>query len=471
MRRASEGVEQAAAAEALYRNALRDYRAADYRNAQAGFITVIDRFQDAAAGDLGVRKWVLEAYLGLADSRMEQKRYRDARRVYRSYIGSPLVDQNGLPAVYRRAAEASQLLGRETKDMKDTQQAISLLDEMLHRFGSRKEAHQEIVKAQFTLGVLLLDQGDLRVKDGLYQDAAAHFRAAKDHFIGFSGGEVDGIGSDLLSSYLARCEYNLAMAHKEVGDFEAADKLLASAQTYYQELRDAWRTGRSDPEVDRDVYREAYFQDGVCWLQRQQPEYVRALFAFLQARKAFNQNKFDAKILIYIAQCYSHLESDEQAISAFNELLTQEANGDIDVQLEIEELVGAVLSGLSDYDADIQARVHFYIAQAYFRAADRGGVQSAGRLTAAIERYQRVQSVLGADRQNPLYYASQIGQARAALRSGEEEMGEQILTSLLRDTRLAGRDRQYAAQLLGRYYKDQGRFEKAIQAYAAMGGE
>lgn len=471
LRKAAAGAVPSAAAEAMFRDAQRDLRLGDFRNAQEGFITVIDRFQDEAANDLGVRQWVLNAYLGLADARMAQDRFRDARRVYRSYISSPLVDEAALPEVYRRAAEASQMLGRETDDQKDFQQAMALLDEMLNRFGNKPSAHQEVVKARFTLGVLLLDQGLNKAQRGLYQDARNDFRAAKSHFIAFRGIDGNDDGSDLLRSYLAKCDLHLALARREVGEFEAADKLLASAQTYYRDLIQAWETGDSDPEVDKEVYKEAYFQNGECWMLRQDPQFVRALFAYLQARKAFPHSELEGKTLIRIAQCYAELESDRQAIATFNDLLVAESDGEVDVEQELDELIGSVLSGLSDYDAPVQARVHFYIAQAHYRAAERGGPDAARHLEAAMQKYQRVLNVLQGDREHLLYYAAQIGLARSALRAGDEPRGEQILTSLLRDPKLSGRDRQYAAQLLGRYYKDQGRYEKAIQAYSGMGVE
>ncbi|MFW5846234.1 MAG: hypothetical protein ACOCXJ_08405, partial [Planctomycetota bacterium] len=85
------------------------------------------------------------------------------------------------------------------------------------------------------------------------------------------------------------------------------------------------------------------------------------------------------------------------------------------------------------------------------------------RYLRAAETYTRV--LEEGDPDPALAVAARLGKARALIAYGDDEPGEQVLIEVLRSEAAPGRDRAFAAQLLGRLYQERGQLRKAIQAF------
>ena len=131
-------------------------------------------------------------------------------------------------------------------------------------------------------------------------------------------------------------------------------------------------------------------------------------------------------------------------------------------QLQLDQLLGELEGRLSSYAGPIRAKALFYIAQADYRRAMRDRRQ---RTTAAADAVHHYERTIAEKPPRELLHAAQLGLARSAFIGGQASVGEQTLRNLLEDPSLSLRDRDYAANLLGTFLREQGRFREAINAF------
>jgi tetratricopeptide (TPR) repeat protein len=432
------------AAEAMFLRAERDRRLRRYRAAVVEYLDLVTTFEAKAGDSPAIRRWMHKSFLGMAECFMATEQYHEARSRFLTYISLAEEDDPVLAEVYLKAADSSRLLGRSTGDVGAYVKAMELLDHLVHKYGGDPTAAGVVTKAHNMLGVIYFVREE--------------YRAAKEQLMRFR--ETGGTASHQLLFYLGECDFALAKDARASYQHDRADLLLESARTYYQEIADAYVRGHADPLVDELVYRDAFYQLGLCHMYLRDPDFVGALYAFLEARRTFPQSAIDASILVHIAHCYAELESDTQTIQSLYDLLGRD---DIDnAELELASLLGNIQTSLGDYPSSVRAKVLFYIAQAHFHAAARDRLER--------ERYQRAAAtytrVLQEGNPDPaLAVAARLGKARALIAYGDDEPGEQVLIEVLRSAQVPGRDRAFAAQLLGRLYQERGQLRKAIQAY------
>jgi tetratricopeptide (TPR) repeat protein len=215
--------------------------------------------------------------------------------------------------------------------------------------------------------------------------------------------------------------------------------------------------------VPADLYAAAAFRAGQCWLDRTEPQYVRALFAFLRARQDFPRSPLNAELLMGIARCYAELEREDEMVAALNELLRSDALADPRPErLQLDQLLADLQARLVEYPGPVRARVLFSIAQADWRRALRDPRERGAAALRAMGTFERV---LTERPPAELAHAARIGMARAALTAGQDDRGAGALIDLLRDPTLGERDRQLCAQILGQHYRAKGQLREAIQAF------
>lgn len=404
------------------------------------------------------RPWVRRAMHGTGDALMELDQYRDARSVYLNYISTAEDGDQALPAVYFRAAEASRRIGvgvdGAPRDPAALSQAEDLLERLIQRYDD--DGHEAVIaKARLTLGRLLFDQGKYAAAKVYLSD---HARA-----VGAEAG-------DRLQFLLAECDFHLAAIARDDYRFSTADELLTAARRRYEGLFDNRDRGRNDPlAADEELYREAAFKIGVCYQAATDPDYVRALLAFLRARAEYHDSPLDGDMLVRIARCYAELQRRERSIEVLYDLLRQMSDGTAPRD-QVDQLMADILVNARNYQGATKAKVHFYIAQSHYQVAQRDPRQRADRLERAIYSYQRVLDARHRDGERvdaDLLIATRLGLGRAALEAGDEDKGVQFLREVLRDTAARARDRAFAAQLLGDHFRTQGRYEEALKHYRA----
>ncbi|NRA40290.1 MAG: hypothetical protein HRU15_19255, partial [Planctomycetes bacterium] len=315
--KASQNRQNGVAAQALYQRARQYFDGEQYSAAIRTFFDVSDTFQEQAEKDPQVRYWVKQAQLGIGDTMMALKQYREARSVYLNYLSLALENEDISSDVYIKAAQASQLYGQEVNDIIAREKAEDILDNMLLKYRNDKRAANNIVRANYMLGVLMMDKEE--------------FRAAKEYFKAFRNKEG---GNHRLDSYLAQCEFELAKELKARGDYKSADKYFSSAQSIYKNIASDYRNNRADPLIKESishVYQSAFFRIGECHLSFQRPAFPEALVAFLTAREQFPDSDLDGQVLVKIAHCFSRLHADEHAIAKIQEMLGSRGLADTDV--------------------------------------------------------------------------------------------------------------------------------------------
>jgi TolA-binding protein len=417
-------------AEAMYQMARQEMAARRFLDAIRIFSNVVEEFYTRT--DFATRQWVLRSIRGIGDAMMELEQFQDARSVYLNYVSKADPDDRQLPEVYLRAAEASRRLGDNDHDPSAYDDAIDLLHTMLDKFASQPHALKEVSVARLRLGELLNNAGrfpEAETQLKLFADAVH---------------KVD----DQVSFWLAECAFQQGR--------------YTEARPMFERLARAMLNNRADPDVPERIYSNAAYRVGQCWLKQEDPQSAHALFAFLRAYQQYGKTDVEEEILINIARCYADLEREDRAIETLWTLLKSDALDSRPGQLQLDQLLGELEGKLTNYSGPVRARVLFYIAQANYREALRDRSERTRLVTDAIHRYERV---LAEEPPADLRHAAKIGLSRAMLLAGQELDAQNTLNDILRDTTLSARDREYAGQLLGNYYRAHGRLRDAITAY------
>jgi tetratricopeptide (TPR) repeat protein len=436
LERAANGSDPAIAAEARWLLATRQLDARQPVEAMRLFNQLV---QDASRSpDAAVRRWALRATRSIGDCLAQLGQWRDARRVYRSYISRAAEDDDGLPAVFLASAEAGRKHGIEKKDPLAFDEAIEDLHALLEKYGEHDD-RAEIPAGRLLIGGLLYDAGR-------FSEAETQLRRhATD-----TGGEI----TDTVRFQLADCALRL-------------DR-IDEARDGFEMLLRGWisRGGSTQIGTARMVYEQAAFNIGQCYLRERKPRFVHALFAFQRAQHEFPKTALTPELLLTIARCHAEIERDDDAVAALWELLKHEggdARQDADAQGRLDASMGQLMSRLGEYPGPIRARALFYIAQAGHRRAERD--RTAQRTVLAAQAVGFYERVMGEDPSPELRDAARLGLARASLAAGNDQRGELELRNLLKDPSVADRDRAYASRLLGEHLRLTGRTREAIRAF------
>ncbi len=381
-----------------------------------------------------IQSWVHKGILGIGDAMMAVNQFQDARSVFFNYISKADLHDPQLPDAYLSAANAARQQGLANNDPLSLDSAIDTLQNLLDAFAKNSSAKASIHIARVNLGELLFEAAR-------YREAETQLKLVRE-----SNGSKD---NDLLDFRLAECAFH--------------DNRSAEALPTYTRLWRAWKAQTFDVHIPASIYPMAAYRVGQCHLAASPPQYVQALFSFLRARQEFNESALDAELLISIARCYSELERDDETINTLWELLRGDTLADSRPgQLQLDQLLGELEGRLSSYAGPIRAKALFYIAQADYRRAMRDRRQ---RTTAAADAVHHYERTIAEKPPRELLHAAQLGLARSAFIGGQASVGEQTLRNLLEDPSLSLRDRDYAANLLGTFLREQGRFREAINAF------
>ena len=453
--RVAGGPRGPAAAEAMYLLAAQDAAAGRHAEALRGFAELVDRY--GAVADPAVGRWVQRSSLGSGEAMVALGAFADARIAFRAWLARADANDVDGARVLLFSAQAARRLGDERSDPGAFDEAVDDLHRLLETYAAEPAAATEVAAARLAIGELLFAAGiqALGLSGGevseVPPEAAARFREAEVQIARWlkASGHAADAPPDQADFWLAECAFHLGKVDE--------------ARPRYERLHRRWTSGNTDPQAPATMYGQAAFRAGECWLRRPQPEYVRALFAFLRARQDFPQGDIAPYLLVRIAQCFAELEAEDQAVTALYELLRDDrANDDRPGRQQLDQLLGELVGKLGHYPGPVRARVLFYIARSQWQQArrDRTGQAAAARQAAAT--YRRVLD------ENPsveLRHASALGMSRSLLLAGEEAKGEAELRRFLRDPTIGPRDREYAAQLLGEHLRGAGRLEDAIRAF------
>lgn len=418
-------------AEAMYQMGLQEMAALRHLDAIRTFSNIVEEFYTRA--DFNTHQWVLRSIRGIGDSMMQLEQFQDARSVYLNYISKAEHDDPLLPDVYLKAAEAARRLGDQQHDPASYDDSIDLLHTLLDKFSGNAAALKEVSVARLTLGELLVN--------------ASRFSEAETQLKLFSESarQVD----DQVAFWLAECAF-------QQGRFE-------EARLAFERLAHAQQNKQADPAVPERVYMLAAYRVGQCFLKQENPQSAQALFSFMRAYQAFGKSEVEEEILINIARCYADLEREDRAIETLWTLLKSDNLDNRPGQLQLDQLLGELEGKLTSYSGPVRARVLFYIAQANYRQALRDRTERTRLLSEAIHRYERV---LNEDPPRDLRHAASVGLGRSMILAGQYTDAEILLNDLLRNDQLSARDREYAGQLLGNHYREQGKLREAIIAFS-----
>jgi tetratricopeptide (TPR) repeat protein len=384
--------------------------------------------------DPATQIWVRRAIRGIGEQMMVVEQFQDARTVFLNYISRADLKDAELPEVYYLAAEAARREGLAKNDPLSFDAAIDTLQNLLENFARDPLATATVHRTRITLAELLFE--------------ASRFREAETQInviLSANGGK----SNDLFDYRLAECAFN--------------DGRADVALPLFTRLWRAKTSGKADPQVPALIYVTSAFRVGQCFIAQKQPDYVKALFSFLRARQEFYDSPLDGELLIHIARCYSELERDDDTINALWELLRSDAIADDRPgHLQLGQLLGELESTLTSYSGPIRAKALFYIAQADYRRAIRDRRQRTTASADAVHHYERA---LAEKPPKELRFACLLGLARAALLGEQRDYGEKTLRALIADRDISLRDRDYAANLLGTYLREQGRHREAIRAF------
>jgi tetratricopeptide (TPR) repeat protein len=455
LERVAAGVRGPAAAEAMWLMASQDAAAGRHAPALRGFSGLIEAY--GASTDPSTWRWVQQASLGAGEAMLALGAYADARIAFRSWLArAEMTDPLGA-RVLLLSSQAARRLGADRQDAGAYDEAVDDLHRLLEHYADVPGAASEVAAARFGLGELLFTAGRqaLGLPGGeaneVPPEAAARFRESEvqiTRWLKSTGRNVQD-APDQSAFWLAECAFHLGRADE--------------ARPRFELLHRRWKSGSTDPQAEAGLYATAAFRAGECWLRREQPDHVRALFSFLRARQDFPQGDIAPYILVRIAQCYAELESEDQAVAALYQLLRDDqVNDSRPGRQQLDQLLGELVSRLGRYPGPVRARVLFYIARAQWLAARRDRAEQAPLAKQAAATYRRV---LDEQPSPELRHASMLGLARSLLLSGDDARGEAELRRFLRDPTIGARDREYAAQLLGEHLRAQGRLREAIQAF------
>ncbi len=453
--RVASGPRGPAAAEAMYLLAAQDGAARRHSEALRGYAEIIDRY--GALVDPAVARWVQRSSLGSGEAMVALGAFADARIAFRAWLARAEPGDPDGARVLLMSAQAARRLGDERSDPGAFDEAVDDLHRLLETYAAEPAAATEVAAARLAIGELLFAAGvqSLGLSGGevgeILPEAAARFREAEVQIARWlkSSGHAADAPPDQADFWLAECAFHLGRSD--------------DARPRYERLHRRWKSGDTDPQAPVAFYAQAAFRAGECWLRRQQPEYVRALFSFLRARQDFPQSEISPYLLVRIAQCFAELEAEDQAVTALYELLRDDrANDDRPGRQQLDQLLGELVGKLGNYPGPVRARVLFYIARSQWQQARRDRTNQAAAARQAAATYRRVLD------ENPtveLRHASALGMSRSLLLAGEDAKGEAELRRFLRDPTIGPRDREYAAQLLGEHLRAAGRLQDAIRAF------
>lgn len=444
-----------AAAEAMYLLAAQDAASRRHALALRGFAEVVDAF--GANPDPAVGRWVQLASLGSGEAMVALGAYADARIAFRAWLARAEPGDPEGARVLLLSAQAARRLGDDRSDPGAYDEAVDDLHRLLESYAGGPQAASEVATARFAIGELLFTAGMQAITlpggeaSELPPEAAARFREAETQIARWlrSTGRQPADAPDQVAFWLAECAFHLGRPDE--------------ARPGYERLHRRWKSGQTDPQARPEVYATAAFRAGECWLRAPQPQYVRALFAFLRARQDFPQGDIAPYLLVRIAQCYAELEAEDQAVNTLYELLrNDQVNDSRPGRQQLDQLLGELVGRLGRYPGPVRARVLFYIARAQWLQARRDRAEQASLAGQAAQTYRRV---LDEQPSPELRHASMLGMARSLLLAGDDARGEAELRRFLRDPTIGPRDREYAAQLLGEHLRARGRLQEAIQAF------
>jgi tetratricopeptide (TPR) repeat protein len=444
-----------AAAEAMWLLASQDAAFRRHASALRGFAEVVDTFGSSA--DPAVGRWVQLASLGSGEAMVALGAFADARIAFRAWLARAEPGDPEGARVLLLSAQSARRLGDDRSDPGAYDEAVDDLHRLLEMYSDQPRAASEVAAARFAIGELLFTAGMQAVtlpggeSSELPPEAAARFREAETQIVHWlkSTGRSAEDAPDLPAFWLAECAFYLGRCDE--------------ARPRYEHLHRRWKTGDTDPQAPASIYGTAAFRAGECWLRLPQPQYIRALFAFLRARQDFPQGDIAPYLLVRVAQCYAELEAEDQAVNALYELLRNDQINDARPgRQQLDQLLGELVGKLGRYQGPVRARVLFYIARAQWMQAKRDRTDQANLARQASATYRRV---LDEQPSPELRHASMLGLARSLLLAGEDARGETELRRFLRDPTIGPRDREYAAQLLGEHLRSKGRLQEAIQAF------
>ncbi len=399
------------------------------------------RFNELVQGmsrnrDPAVQQWVQRGVRGIGDCMAELKQWSEARSVYRNYISRAVEGDPDLAQVYLASAEVGRKQGLATHDPVAFDEAVDDLHALLENFGD--DPHRsEVPAARLLIGGLL------------YQ--AQRWNEAETQLAKYVA-DAGGTATDTI-------RYQLADSAFQLGRF-------ADARVGFEDLLRRFRGPVHDPSDE--LYQQAAYAIGLCYLREPQPRFVHALFAFQRAQTEFPKSKLTPELLLNIARCYAEIEREDEAVAALWMMLQQDApagSATGTARDHLDEALGQLLGRISEYPGPVRAKAMFYIAQAAHRRAERERTQRGVLAAQAIGYYERVMS------ENPspeLRDATRIGLARACFLAGNDERGELELINALKDPGLGDRDRAYAARLLGEHYRALGKPREAIKAFQGI---
>lgn len=444
-----------AAAEAMWLLASQDAASRRHAAALRGFAEVVDTF--GASADPSVGRWVQLASLGSGEAMVALGAFADARIAFRAWLARADAGDAEGARVLLLSAQCARRLGDDRSDPGAYDEAVDDLHRLLETYASQPQAASEVATARFAIGELLFTAGMQAIglpggeANELPAEAAARFREAETQIARWvkSTGRTVEDAPDQAAFWLAECAFYLGRSDEARPRFEA--------------LHRRWKSGDSDPQAQASIYATSAYRAGECWLRLREPQYVRALFAFLRARQDFPQGEIAPYLLVRIAQCYAELEAEDQAVNALYELLRNDQVSDSRPgRQQLDQLLGELVGRLGRYQGPVRARVLFYIARAQWLQARRDRAEQASLAGQAAQTYRRV---LDEQPSPELRHASMLGMARSLLLAGEDARGETELRRFLRDPTIGPRDREYAAQILGEHLRAKGRLQEAIQAF------
>lgn len=427
LNRASTADDSSLACAALYRLGEREATAGNHVAAIRRFSQLVGDFDQKR--DAATRAWVMRAIRAIGDSMTAAGQPKEAVGVYRTYINRAEQGDRDLAAVYLAAGKAALAWSRQAGDSAAGDEAGTMLDGLVQRYGSDPGSATTIAEARLLLGELLFVRRRWQQAE---DQLAGHVKAAHHE-------------DPQVAYWRAECAYQL--------------ERFAEARPRFETL------ARAEPGaagISRAEQAAAALRVGDCWMRQDPPEFARALFAYLRARQMHPRLTTAPEAVLAMARCYAELEMEEGAVDEFWRLFNDDRPDRRPPKDQLDEMLGSIETGLGQYDGPIRARVLFYIAQADWRQAWRNRKDRSVLVANAIQRYQRVLTELPS---GDLRHAAQLGLARVAMLGGEHDMGVQVLLELLRETNVEPRDRQLAYQLLGDHYREQGKLREAIAAY------
>ena len=167
---------------------------------------------------------------------------------------------------------------------------------------------------------------------------------------------------------IAECEYHQGLARRDEDLLQQSNNHFTVALEHFRVLGNRLLRQQVDPLAEMDIYRRSLFRIGQCFMHRPEPDFVQALFSFLRAKNLFRETPMEVELTLNIVRCYAELERREETVAELFHLLNT-LDGDIDPNLQLEQLIADIDGQIASYAGSIASRIDFYIAQGRYRAA------------------------------------------------------------------------------------------------------